>query len=157
MVVLLNITSSVCSFLCNKLAMRPSSVNISRIDSPPLICFGYKALNQTAEKVVKLRQNSDNVCQVLKNFWDMANEEPNILMRKILAQQGIKFSREESDADSSNCQCYWCVSIDGTGVWQQLSISQGLISSSLTLLLHRLILSSLAKYLFSILLGWRMC
>lgn len=157
MVVLLNITSPVSILLCNKLGVRPSAVNVSRTDSPPLICFGCTALTQTAEKVAKLRQNCDKVCQVFKNFWDMANEEPNILMRKILVQQGIKSSREEA-AKLMRIHSAIGVSVlmellyDSSSASVRASFSAPWLSSP-----YWLILSSLAKYLLNLLLGWRMC
>lgn len=57
----LNVTSSACSPLCNKL-----DINVSSIHGPPLICRGYTALDHASDKVAKLRQGCEKVCQVYK-------------------------------------------------------------------------------------------
>lgn len=67
MVVLLNKTSSVCSLIVTNWVW-DLQLNISRIDSPPLVCFGDTALPQTAEKVAKLGQSCDKSSRIFETW-----------------------------------------------------------------------------------------
>jgi len=91
MVILLPITSSVCSPLCNKLRGRGSAVDVSSIHGSPLLCPGSTALAHTSEKVAKLRQSCDKVCQVFKTrIFDTWIMRSSIIQENNISPTGCK-------------------------------------------------------------------